>query len=169
MPIRPLIHVRRPSCGERQVVPRSGQFVAVDSLSERIVGMSASLIVLWDDYSMETSWRDFTSQGTFLKYDADHGRTLYGAEAMVEPGMQWRGIGKKLYRARREFTERLRLLRIRAGARLRGYHRYASSMDPTLSFQLGRDFKCWTWWRVTCGTTLRVWGMPPSSSGLIAW
>ena len=132
-----------------------GQFVAVDSSSGRIVGMSASLIVLWDDYSMETSWRDFTSQGTFVNHDPDHGRTLYGAEVMVDPAMQGRGIGKRLYRARRELAERLGLLRIRAGARLRGYHRYASSMDaesyvravvtgqlrdPTLSFQLGQGF-----------------------------
>ncbi len=132
-----------------------GQFVAVERSTGEIVGMAASLIVLWDDYSMETSWRDFTSHGTFRNHDPEHGRTLYGAEAMVHPAMQGRGIGKQLYRARRELTERLGLLRIRAGARLRGYHRYASAMDaesyvraviagqltdPTLSFQLRQGF-----------------------------
>jgi GNAT superfamily N-acetyltransferase len=132
-----------------------GQFVAVERSTGNVAGMAASLIVLWDDYGMETSWRDFTEHGTFCNHDPEHGRTLYGAEVMVKPGMQGRGIGKKLYRARRELTERLRLLRIRAGARLRGYHRYASLMDPetyirevvsgrlkdpTLSFQLGQGF-----------------------------
>jgi ribosomal protein S18 acetylase RimI-like enzyme len=141
--------------GSHLAVFPEGQFVAVDRSSRSIVGMSASLIVLWDDYSMETSWRDFTSQGTFLNHDPAHGRTLYGAEVMVHPGMQGRGIGKRLYRARRELTESLRLLRIRAGARLRGYHKHASSLDaesyvravvaselrdPTLSFQLGQGF-----------------------------
>ena len=29
-----------------------------------VVGMAASLIVLWDDYSITTSWRDFTDHGT---------------------------------------------------------------------------------------------------------
>ena len=129
--------------------------MAVESATGMVVGMSASLVVLWDDYSTETSWRDFTSMGTFANHDPEHGRTLYGAEVMVSPSRQGRGIGKKLYRARLELTERLGLLRIRAGARLRGYHRYAAAMDadayvravitgelrdPTLSFQLGQGF-----------------------------
>jgi len=132
-----------------------GQFVAVDSESGRIVGMAASLIVLWDDYHMDMSWRDFTEGGMFTNHDSKHGRTLYGAEVMVAPGFQRRGIGNKLYAARRDLVQRLGLLRIRAGARLRGYHRYAAKMDaeeyvirvvnrklsdPTLSFQLKHGF-----------------------------
>lgn len=133
-----------------------GQFVAVEHPSGRIVGMAASLIVLWDDYEMDSSWRDFTAQGFFTNHDPVNGRTLYGAEVMVRPDCQGRGIGKKLYQARRDLTERLELLRIRAGARLRGYHRYADQMspqayvravvrgeigDPTLSFQLSQGFE----------------------------
>ncbi len=83
------------------------------------------------------------------------GRTLYGAEVMVHPEIRGSGIGGKLYDARRALAERLGLLRIRAGARLRGYHRYAERMDareyvrrvvrgsyrdPTLSFQIHRGF-----------------------------
>lgn len=133
-----------------------GQFVAVHRLSGEIVGMSASLIVLWDDYEMTDSWRDFTDAGMFTNHDPEHGRTLYGAEVMVHPGLQGHGIGKKLYAARRDLTQRLGLLRIRAGARLRGYHSYAAHMtpeeyvlavvrgelgDPTLSFQLKQGFE----------------------------
>lgn len=132
-----------------------GQFVAVESTTQRVVGMTASLIILWDDYDMTASWRDFTDAGMFTNHDPSHGRTLYGAEAMVAPFMQGRGVGKKLYAARRKLVERLGLLRIRAGARLRGYHKYASRMsaedyvikvikgelsDPTLSFQLHQGF-----------------------------
>lgn len=132
-----------------------GQFVAVDSASQRLVGMAASLIVFWDDYDMKTSWRDFTDHGMFTNHDPEKGRTLYGAEVMVRPSAQGRGIGSKLYRARRDLARRLSLLRIRAGARLRGYHRYADRMsaekyviaiargevkDPTLSFQLKHGF-----------------------------
>lgn len=132
-----------------------GQFVAISQETGEIVGMAASLIVLWDDYDMETSWRDFTDHGFFRNHDPESGRTLYGAEVMVHPGRQGQGIGKTLYEARRELVVRLELLRIRAGARLRGYHRYAAAMDadtyvrkvvkrelrdPTLSFQLGRGF-----------------------------
>ena len=132
-----------------------GQFVAVELATQRIVGMSASLIVLWDDYDPRASWRDFTDSGMFTNHDATHGRTLYGAEVMVDPDLQGRGIGSALYCARRSLTERLGLLRIRAGARLRGYHRFAAEesaesyvarvvtgacVDLTLSFQIRHGF-----------------------------
>lgn len=131
-----------------------GQFVAVDATG-RVVGMAASLIVWWNDYDMETNWRDFTDGGMFTNHDPVRGRTLYGAEVMVHPDVQGQGVGTKLYDARRALTIRLGLLRIRAGARLRGYHLHAPRMsaeeyvlkvvrgelrDPTLSFQLGRGF-----------------------------
>lgn len=132
-----------------------GQLLAVELATQRIVGMAASLIVLWDDYDTRDSWRDFTDGGTFANHDPARGRTLYGAEVMVHPALQGRGIGSALYCARRATVERLGLLRIRAGGRLRGYHRYAASepaeayvarvvagacSDPTLSFQLKHGF-----------------------------
>jgi GNAT superfamily N-acetyltransferase len=133
-----------------------GQFVAVHSATAQVVGMAASLIVWWNDYDMETNWRDFTDGGMFTNHDPVRGRTLYGAEVMVHPDVQGQGVGTKLYDARRALTIRLGLLRIRAGARLRGYHVHAPQMsaegyvlrvvggelrDPTLSFQLGRGFE----------------------------
>ena len=132
-----------------------GQFVAVDLTTQRVVGMAASLIVWWDDYDQHTTWRDFTDHGLFTNHDPVNGRTLYGAEIMVRPLRQGAGIGKKIYKARRELVERLGLLRIRAGARLRGYHRHAKHMsaeeyvirvvrgelrDATLSFQIKQGF-----------------------------
>jgi GNAT superfamily N-acetyltransferase len=132
-----------------------GQFVAIEQASGTVVGMSASLIVLWDDYELETSWRDFTDSGMFTNHDPEHGHTLYGAEIMVHPEWQGHGIGTKLYEAREVLVRRLGLWRIRAGARLRDYHRYADVMsaeqyvdavirgelrDRTLSFQLHRGF-----------------------------
>ncbi len=133
-----------------------GQFVAVESETGCVVGMAASLIVLWDDYDRHDSWRDFTDHGMFTNHDPESGRTLYGAEIMVDPDCQRRGVGKKLYAARRDLCERLNLRRIRAGARLRGYSRWAEGLtpeayvhkvidgeigDPTLSFQLGQGFR----------------------------
>ena len=91
----------------------------------------------------------------FTNHDPEYGRTLYGAEVMALPSAQGRGIGTALYKARREVVERLGLLRIRAGSRLRGYGTYAKELtpeayvlrvvrnelfDPTLSFQLRRGF-----------------------------
>lgn len=131
-----------------------GQLVAVDR-DKTILGYAASLIVYWDDYTTESSWRDFTGKGMFTNHDPVLGRTLYGAEVMVHPEIRGSGVGGKLYDARRELAERLGLLRIRAGARLRGYHKHAARMtaeeyvrrvlrgslrDPTLSFQVNRGF-----------------------------
>jgi len=133
-----------------------GQFVALHPGPGRVAGMAASLIVLWDDYDMKSSWRDFTDHGMFTNHDPVRGHTLYAAEVMVHPDAQGRGLGSRIYEARRELTQRLGLLRIRAGARLRGYHRYADRMsaeeyaekvvlgeigDPTLSFQLRHGFR----------------------------
>jgi GNAT superfamily N-acetyltransferase len=132
-----------------------GQFVAEDSGSGRIVGMAASLIVRWDDYDITDTWRGFTDSGSFTNHDPVFGRTLYGAEVMVDPDSQGGGIGSQLYEARQTLAIQLGLLRIRAGARLRGYKEYADTMtpeeytvsvvngdifDPTLSFQLSRGF-----------------------------
>jgi GNAT superfamily N-acetyltransferase len=133
-----------------------GQFVAIAGSTGEIVGMAASLIVLWDDYEMESSWRDFTDTGMFTNHDPVRGHTLYGAEVMVRPDRQGSGVGSRLYDVRTALVRRLGLWRIRAGARLRGYHQHAATMspreyvdrvvrgelrDPTLSFQLHRGFR----------------------------
>jgi ribosomal protein S18 acetylase RimI-like enzyme len=133
-----------------------GQFVAVEEDTQRVVGMAASLVLRWDDYYPQGTWKDFTDHGMFTNHDLAEGKTLYGAEIMVRPRVQRRGVGSKLYKARRELAERLQLRRIRAAARLRGYHRYASQMSaeeyaikvvrgeikgPTLSFQLKHGFE----------------------------
>lgn len=138
-----------------QAVFPEGQLVAVDPETQSILGMAASLIVRWDDYDMRTTWRDFTSAGYFTNHDPEEGRTLYGAEIMVRPSAQGLGVGRTLYAGRNDLIRRLRLLRIRAGARLRGYSKYAEEMspeeytervvrgdlwDPTLSFQIRHGF-----------------------------
>lgn len=133
-----------------------GQFVAEETETQQIVGMSASLIINWDDYEFSGSWRNFTDAGKFTNHDPLNGRTLYGAEIMVDPSFQGLGIGRKLYARREMLCRDLQLLRIRAGARLRGYSAYADKMtsdeytlqvirgkifDPTLSFQLKQGFR----------------------------
>jgi len=132
-----------------------GQLVGVSAQDGGVLAFAASLIVLWDDYTFSTNWRELTASGTFVNHDPARGRTLYGAEIMVDPAWQGRGVGKQLYAAREALARRLGLLRIRAGARLRGYHAVADTLsveeyvakvvreeltDPTLTFQLRRGF-----------------------------
>jgi predicted amidohydrolase/GNAT superfamily N-acetyltransferase len=133
-----------------------GQLVAIDPDTGELAGMAASLVLRWDDYDVSGNWKDFTDSGYFRNHDLAHGRTLYGAEVMVDPEWRGQGVGKLLYDARAALARRLRLLRIRAGARLRGYHRHKETVsvdeytarvcrgelsDPTLSFQLKRGFR----------------------------
>ncbi|MEO8620785.1 MAG: GNAT family N-acetyltransferase [bacterium] len=133
-----------------------GQFVAVAQDSGAVVGMSASLIILWDDYELTASWRDFTDAGMFTNHDPAQGRTLYGAEIMVVPRRQGLGTGSKLYAAREALVRQLGVLRIRAGARLRDYAARGGDLtaedyvravtagtlvDRTLTFQLRRGFR----------------------------
>ncbi|NUN07463.1 MAG: GNAT family N-acetyltransferase [Bdellovibrio sp.] len=133
-----------------------GQFVAVDESSGEVVGMSASLIINWDDYDFKDNWKYFTDAGLFTNHDPVNGRTLYAAEIMVAPEAQGTGVGSLLYEARENLAIKSNLLRIRAGARLRGYSTYADELspddyvlrvirgeifDPTLSFQLKRGFR----------------------------
>ncbi len=133
-----------------------GQLVATDPATGAVVGYAASLVVLWDDYHLDDCWRDFTEGGMFTNHDPEAGHTLYGAEVMSDPARRGRGIGKALYAARRTLVKQRGLWRIRAGARLRGYHRVADQMtpeqylaavvegrltDPTLTFQLAQGFR----------------------------
>lgn len=131
-----------------------GQFVAVDA-DDQVVGMAASLIVSWDDYDRLDSYNELTDRGYFNNHDPA-GRTLYGAEVMVDPDHRRRGIGSVIYEARQDLVRRLGLLRIRAGARLPGYAAVADDLsprqyiedvvlgqrsDPTLSFQIRHGFR----------------------------
>ncbi|MEZ6197086.1 MAG: carbon-nitrogen hydrolase family protein [Planctomycetota bacterium] len=134
-----------------------GQFVAVDQRSGLVVGMCSSLIIDWDDYDPQQDWASLTASGTYQNHDPIYGRSLLAADVMVRPGMQGRGVGKKLYdRGRFGLARHLGLKRVLAGSRLRGYHRFADKMsaheyvchvldgklnDPTLSFQLNQGFR----------------------------
>jgi GNAT superfamily N-acetyltransferase len=132
-----------------------GQFVVIDDDTNVVIGMAASLIVWWEEYEFTENWLSFTDAGMFTNHDPEKGRTLYGAEVMTHPKRRGLGVGKALYVARRALAERLGLLRIRAGARLRGYHKCAKQMtaeeytiavvqgrlnDPTVSFQISQGF-----------------------------
>jgi GNAT superfamily N-acetyltransferase len=132
-----------------------GQIVVEDLDADALVGMSASLIVKWDDYDLDDNYLTFTGDFFFTNHDPT-GKTLYGAEVMVDPDYRGEGIGSLIYEARRQVVRDHNLHRIRAGARIPGYHLYADSMpveeyvrrvergelnDPTLSFQLSQGFR----------------------------
>lgn len=57
-----------------------GQLVA--ELDGAVVGASSSLIVMWDDYGLDHTWREVTGSGSFHTHNPQR-RTLYGAEVFV--------------------------------------------------------------------------------------
>lgn len=133
---------------------QEGQLAA--EVRGRVVGLAASLVILWEDYDIRGSWREFTANGLFTNHDPGAGRTLYGAGVMVDPESQGSGVGRALYAERRELARRLNLSRIRAGARLSRYARYSDRMsarqyvdavlageirDPVLTFQVKEGFR----------------------------
>ncbi len=137
--------------GQIETFPQ-GQVVA--TLDGRPVGCASSLIVVWDDWASEHSWKEITASGTFDTHDAT-GTTLYGAEVFVEPRSRGHRVGHALYDARRKVCRALNLKRIIACGRLPGYHRHAHEMppelycrkvlwgdirDPVLGFQLREGF-----------------------------
>ncbi len=134
-----------------------GQLVAVEEESGLIVGYCSGLIIDWDRYHSGQDWGALTANGTYSNHDPVNGKSLFAADVMVRPGMQGRGVGKRLYRQGRfSLAIQLGLKRVLAGSRLRGYHRYADSLspedyvievvhrrlkDPTLTFQLQQGFR----------------------------
>ncbi|MCB0368563.1 MAG: phosphoenolpyruvate carboxylase, partial [Bdellovibrionales bacterium] len=133
-----------------------GQLVVIDEEHGKVVGIAFSLIIDWNDYSPQDNWQDFTAGGFFHNHNPKSGKTLYGAEVMVDPEYRGQGIGKMLYKGRQQIVQKYGLKRIRAGARLRGYCKFKDKLspqeyvkqvvdkkiyDPTLSFQLSNGFK----------------------------
>ena len=130
-----------------------GQLVAV--LNGRLVGCASSLVVLWDEWAEEHTWKQITAAGTFNTHNPA-GFTLYGAEVFVDPRLRGKHLGHALYEGRRKICKELNLRRIIACGRLPGYHAFSQQMsvelyakkvlwgdlvDPVLSFQLREGFR----------------------------
>ena len=154
-----------------------GQLVAV--LGGRLVGCASSLVILWDEWAEEHSWKEITAAGTFNTHNPA-GFTLYGAEVFVDPRLRGKRLGHALYEGRRKICKQLNLRRIIACGRLPGYHALSKEMsvelyakkilwgdlaDPVLSFQLREGFRY-------CGIMHDYLPEDHESSGnasLIAW
>ena len=137
---------------QRHAFPE-GQLVA--ECDGEVVGAAASLVVQWDDYGVDHTWKSITAEGYFTTHDAS-GRTLYGVEMVVDSTRRGFGVERALYQARRRLCRRLNLRRIIEAARLPGYQQAAQAMspelyamrviwgdifDPVLRFQMSQGFQ----------------------------
>lgn len=120
----------------------------------KVVGSALSLIVRYDNFGDDHTYRHITGNYTFSTHNP-RGDILYGIDVFIHPDYRGLRLGRRLYEARKELCEQLNLRGILMGGRIPGYHRYADNMspkeyiekvklkeihDPVLSFQLSNDF-----------------------------
>jgi GNAT superfamily N-acetyltransferase len=112
----------------RQAFPE-GQWVA--ECGGAIAGAGSSMIVAWERYPVDPSWKSLTGDGTFLTHDAD-GRTLFAADVVAESTRRGFGVARALHLARRRLCRRLNLRRVAAALPIPGYAALSGSLTPEL-------------------------------------
>lgn len=120
-----------------------------------VVGCALSIIVNYEKFGDNHSYRDITGHFSFDTHDQS-GDTLYGIEVFVNPDFRGLRLARRLYDARKMLCEKLNLKMIIAGGRIPKYKMYAEKYtpkeyidkvrkreiyDPTLTFQLSNDFQ----------------------------
>ena len=130
-----------------------GQLVAVSD--GHVIGAAASLIVKWDEYAVDHTWKGITGDGHFTAHD-EHGLTLYAAGLVADASRRGFGIARALFQSQRRITRRRNLRRIIATARLSGYGALREAMspelyamrviwgdipDPAMRFKMGQGFQ----------------------------
>lgn len=130
-----------------------GYFVAVDG--ERPVGMGAGIFLDFDFDNPQHNIAGITGEHQCGNHDPN-GSWYYGTDMTVLPEYRGRGIGGRLYEARKDLVRRYGKSGIVAGGSLPGFYEHKSHMtigeyvdavvagelsDPTLSFQMGHGFE----------------------------
>lgn len=91
----------------------AGQLVAVDAATGVVVGMAASLVLVWDEPYLPMSWPELISDGYFSAHDPELGSTLCLAELLTDPDQPDRQIGGRLLDTLQEHATRLGLPTLR--------------------------------------------------------
>ncbi|MCB0807007.1 MAG: GNAT family N-acetyltransferase [Bacteroidales bacterium] len=123
-------------------------------VNNKIVGSALSIIVNYEDFGDDHTYREITGNFTFETHDPD-GDVLYGIEVFIHPEFRGMRLGRRMYEVRKEICENLNLKSIIAGGRIPNYRLHAENLkpreyiekvrmkeifDPVLSFQLSNDF-----------------------------
>lgn len=122
--------------------------------NNKIVGCALSIIVNYDDFGDNHTYKDITGNYTFSTHNRK-GNVLYGIEVFIHPDYRGKRLGRRLYDVRKELCEKYNLKAVIFGGRIPNYHKYESEMkpkeyiakvkrkeiyDPVLTFQLSNDF-----------------------------
>lgn len=130
-----------------------GDVVALEGA--RVVGLGSGFFTDFDFDKPHHTFQEMIAGGFYTNHDP-RGAWYYGGDISVHPDYRGRGIGKRLYEARKGLVRRTNRRGIVAGGVLPGYaaHRgrltipeYVDKVvagrlvDPTLSFQLENGFR----------------------------
>jgi GNAT superfamily N-acetyltransferase len=129
-----------------------GQIVVLDG--ERVIGQGSGFFVDFDFDHYTHTFSEICDNFYFRNHQPD-GVYYYGADISVHPDYRGRGLGKLIYRARKDLVRKYNRRGIVAGGMLPGYVHYKHTLsvkeyvdrvvagelfDPTLSFQLKEGF-----------------------------
>lgn len=123
-------------------------------INNELVGCALSIIVDWDKYTINHTYKDITGNYTFSTH-TNAGDVLYGIDVFIRPDYRGLRLARRLYDYRKELCEKLNLKGIAFGGRIPNYHQYADKLspkeyiekvkereinDPVLNFQISNDF-----------------------------
>lgn len=121
----------------------------------KIIGSCSSLIIKLEPEYKEHTWKEACGDSFFANHNPK-GDTLYGADVSTHPDYRRLGVATKVYRARRDVTQKLNLRRIIAGGRISNYVEFSKKFkpqeyvdfvikglinEPVLCFQMRNGFK----------------------------
>ncbi len=130
-----------------------GNFVAL--IEGKIVGLGSGFLIDFDFDDPQHSFQDIIDEGYYSHHD-DDGDWYYGGDISVHPDFRRRGVGSRLYEARKGIVTSLNRKGIVAGGLIPDYVDYKDELKPreyvdqviegelfdsTLTFQLRRGFR----------------------------
>jgi GNAT superfamily N-acetyltransferase len=130
-----------------------GQFVAL--IEDRVVGQGSGFYIDFDFDHANHSFSEICA-GFYFTRHSPNGAYYYGADISVHPDFRGRGIGRRIYDARKELVRLTKRRGIVAGGLIPGYAAYKAAISPhayvdrvvagelqdnTLSFQLAMGFE----------------------------
>jgi predicted amidohydrolase/ribosomal protein S18 acetylase RimI-like enzyme len=96
---------------------------------DKIIASSSSLIIDFDLYGDDTSWKNISHEGYITNHNPE-GDTLYGIEIMVHPKYRGMKLARRLYDARKMLAREKNLMRIILGGRIPEYKKHVDNLTP---------------------------------------
>lgn len=126
----------------------------VIKINDQIAGCALSIIVDYDQFEDNHTYKDITGNCTFNTHTND-GDVIYGIDVFIKPEFRGLRLGRRLYDYRKELCERLNLRGLAFGGRIPNYYKFSDTLspkeyidkvrrkeihDPVLNFQMSNDF-----------------------------